>query len=155
MKKLLSRPMVNAVCICLFTAFYSLIFIVTSGHIEFQNLLYYNTASPHVSVFWKDFGSFLIAGHHAYIAYILIAVTVLVVVLLLFRRHPYDEYHTALLNGCLSVAVILTLIAIAIFYLMILSDPNGIVEKFTLFIIIHWSVVVLADLSFVLLCRWR
>ncbi len=53
------------------------------------------------------------------------------------------------------MAVALTLIAIGIFYLMILSDPNGIVEKFTLFIVIHWAVVVLADLAYVLLCRWK
>ena len=53
------------------------------------------------------------------------------------------------------VAAILTLIAIAVFYLMILSDPNGIVEKFTLFIVINWTTVVLSDLVFVLVCRWR
>lgn len=155
MKKLLSRPTVNAVCISLFSAFYGLIFILTAGHIEFESLLYFDTASPNASAFWRDFGAFLAVGRQASVAYILLAVTALLVILLLLRRHPYDEYHTALLNGCLTVALVLTLIAIAVFYLMILSEPNGIVEKFTFFIIIHWSVVVLADLTFVLLCRWR
>ena len=155
MKSLLRRPFVNALCISLFTAFYGLIFIITSRHIEFENLLYYSRVSYNTDSFWTDGSNFLAAGHQAYIAYALIAITILVVVMLLLRKHPYDEYHISLLNGCLTVAIVLTLIAIAIFYLMILSDPNGIVEKFTLFITIHWTVVVLADLSFVLLCRWR
>ena len=75
--------------------------------------------------------------------------------MLLFRRRPYDEYHTFKLIQCLVIATILTLIAIAGFYLMILSDSNGIVEKFTLFIVIHWTTVVLADLVYVFVCRWR
>ncbi|MEA4896306.1 MAG: hypothetical protein VB064_13760 [Oscillospiraceae bacterium] len=155
MRSLLRRPSVNAVCISLFTAFYGLIFILTSGHGEFQDLLYYSRTSNGKASFLKSFSSFLAAGHQAYIAYALIAITIVVVVLLLIRRHPYDEYHISLLSGCLAVAVVLTMIAIAIFYLAILSESNGIVEKFTLFITIHWTVVVLADLSFVLLCRWR
>ena len=78
-----------------------------------------------------------------------------VVVLLILRRHPYDEYHTSLLLQCLAVAAVLTLIAIGIFYLLILFDPSGIVEKFTLFIAIHWATIVLCDLTYVLMCRWR
>lgn len=155
MKKLLSRPIVNAVCISLFTAFYGLIFIFTSGHAEFGSLLYYSRAKQSANLFWKSFSDYLAAGYHIYVSYVLIALTILLVVLLLLRRHPYDEYHISLLRGCLSVAVVLTIIAIAIFYLMVLSNPNGIVEKFTLFIVIHWSTVVLADLSFVFMCRWR
>ena len=74
--------------------------------------------------------------------------------MLLIRRRPYDEYHTANLIQCLVAAAVLTLMAIAAFYLMILSDPNGIVEKFTLFIVINWATVVLADLAYVLVCKW-
>ncbi len=155
MKHILSHPAINAVCISLFTIFYGLIFIVTSGHMEFESLLYYGGVSLRGDFFWNGWGSFLAAGHHVYIAYVMIALTVLVVVLLLLRRHPYDEYHTSLLIRCLAVAAVLTLIAIAVFYLMILSDPNGIIEKFTLFVVIHWSTVILSDLVYVLLCRWR
>jgi len=50
---------------------------------------------------------------------------------------------------------VLTLVAIAIFYLLILNEPTGIVEKFTFFIVIHWSTVVISNLAYVLLCRWR
>lgn len=155
MKRILRSPAVNAVCISLFTAFYGLIFIVTSGHIEFKNMLYYSVANHQGNSFWESWSEFLATGNHVLIAYVLIAVTMLVVALLIMRRRPYDEYHTSLLSQCLAVAVVLTLIAIAIFYLMVLSDPNGIIEKFTFFIVIHWSTVVLADLAFVLLCRWK
>jgi len=153
MKRILKHPATNASCISLFTAFYALIFIITSGHAEFQNLLYYGRAGQNADSFWAWWSFFLSAGFQKYIAYALIALTALVVVLLLTRRRPYDEYHTAILTACLSAAVVLTLIAIAVFYLLVLSEPSGIVEKFTLFVSIHWASVVLADLTYVLLCR--
>lgn len=154
MKRILKNPAVNALGLSLFTAFYALIFIVTSGHIEFESLLYYNRAMS-IQSFWTGWSNFLASGRHSFIAYTLIGITILVVLMLLLRRHPYDEYHTANLAQCLAVAAILTLIAIAGFYLMILSDPNGIVEKFTLFIVIHWTTVVLADLAYVSVSRWK
>ncbi len=154
MKSLLRNPVTNAVGISLFTAFYALIFIVTSGHEEFAGLLYYRRTTR-FHPFWTDWSRFLASGHHVYIAYAMMAVTFAVVLMLLLRRRPYDEYHTAQLLQCLAVATILTMVAIAGFYLMILSDANGIVEKFTLFIVIHWVTVVLADLVYVLICRWR
>ena len=98
---------------------------------------------------------FFVTGHHKYIATALTAVTAIVVVLLLTRRKPHDEYHTAILTNCLVIASIMTLIAIAIFYLIILADPTDIIEKFTLFIAIHWTTVVFANLIYVLLCRKR
>lgn len=154
MKSILKNPKINAVCISLFTAFYGLIFIVTSGHVEFERLLYYSRSTG-IHPFWTLWSNFLASGYHAYIAYVLIAITVLVVIMLIFRRRPYDEYHVDNLIQCLAVATVLTLIAIAAFYIMILSDSNGIIEKFTLFIVIHWVTVVLADLVYVFVCRWR
>jgi len=155
MKRILRHPAVNAVCISLFTAFYGFIFIVTSKHGEFKNLLYYSNTKQPGNTFMKGWSNFLAEGYHDYIAYAMIIITFLIVVLLLLRRHPYDEYHTTLLINCLAVAAVLTLLAIAVFYLLILSDPNGIVEKFTLFIVIHWVTVVLCDLVYVNLCRWK
>ncbi len=157
MNRILKHPAANGICISLFSAFYALIFIITSGHREFTRLLYYSP-KPGISnanSFWVRWSGFLAAGRQAYIAYALIAVTILVVALLLSRRRAYDEYHTSLLVQCLIVALVLTLIAIAAFFLIILSDANGIVEKFTFFITIHWATVVLADLAYVFLCRWR
>jgi len=145
MKRLLKSPVTNAVCISVFTAFYALIFFMNSN-----NTVCYMEATS----FWSAWSDFLINGHHHYIAYVLIAVTVLVVALLILRR-PYGEYHTSILTHCLVAAAVLTLLAIAIFYLMILHDPNGIIEKFTLFIVIHWATVVFANLTYILLCRWK
>lgn len=154
MNRLLRNPITNAVCISAFTAFYSLIFIITSGHVELRGLLYYNR-EPHIaSTFWEAWSGFLAAGYQQYIAYVLIAITLLVVVLLLLRR-SYDEYHVQILTQCFVIALALTMIAIALFFLLIISDSNGIVEKFTMFITIHWVTVVLADLSYILICRWR
>lgn len=155
MRRILKHPAINAIGISLFTALYGLIFVTTSRNIEFKNLLYYSHTLQTNSPFWKSWSDFLAAGHHVYIAYAMIAVTILVVTLLMLRRHPYDEYHTSFLTQCLAVSTILTLIAIAIFYLLILSNSSGIVEKFTLFIVIHWVTVVLSDLVYVIWCRWK
>jgi heme exporter protein D len=154
MIRILRHPATNAICIGLFTAFYGAVFLAASRRIVHESLLYYGGTKQGVNPLWNDWCAFLATGHHAYIAYVMIAITLLIVVLLSMRRHPYDEYHTALLINSLALAAVLTLIAIAVFYLLILSDPNGIVVKFTLFISIHWTSVVLSDLVYVLLSRW-
>lgn len=153
MKDLLKNPSVNAVCIGLVTAFYSLIFFVTSGNVEFNRTLYYSAVSGQTVPFWNDWSAFLAAGHQKWIACAMTGLTVLVILLLLGRRKKYDEYHAAVLAGCFTVALALTLLAIAVFYLMVLSDANGIVEKFTLFVSSHWATVVLADRVYVLWSR--
>ena len=151
MKRILRSPVVNAVCISLFTAFYSLVFFMSSKSSGFENGLY----RDEVAYFWSAWSSFLASGDHLYVACVLIAVTVLIVTLLIKRHRSYDEYHTSILTHCLVVASVLTMISIAIFYLLVLNDPTGITGKFTLFIVIHWTTVVFADLAYVLLCRWR
>lgn len=150
MKRILKSPTANAICIGIFTAFYASVFFMTSGSMNFENNLHSN-----VSPLWSWWRDFLAAGHQVYIAGALIAVTILVVVLLMIRRQPYDEYHTSILTNCLVAAAVLTLAAIAIFYLIILDDPSEIIGKFTLFIVIHWTTVVFSNLTYVLLCRWR
>jgi len=155
MKRTLGHPAVNAACIGLFTAVYGLIFLTASGRAGFFGALYSREGGRPAGSFWAGWSDFLAAGRHAYIAYALIAITALVIAMLLLRRRPYDEYHTAILGRCLTAALVLTLIAIGAFYLMILNDPSGVVEKFTLFIVVQWTTVVLSDLAYVLLCRWR
>jgi heme exporter protein D len=155
MKRILRRPVTNMVCISMFTAFYALVFLATSRGTQFKSLLESSGAKQLDSPFWKGWSDFLAAGYHVYIAYAMIALTILVVILLILRRHPYDEYHTSLLMQCLAVAAVLTLIAIAVFYLIILGGLRGFVEKFTLFIVVNWTTVVMSNLVFVLLCRWR
>jgi hypothetical protein len=154
MKGLLKYPAFNAVCISLFSAFYGFIFIVTAAHHEYQDTLYYIGPTINAEGFWPAWAHFLEIGGHGFIAVALLIATVILDVMLLIRRRPYDEYHTAILTQCLSAAIMLMIVAVAIFYLAILSVPNGIVEKFTLFIVIHWVTVVFSDFVFVLKCRW-
>lgn len=153
MKRILRYPAVNAICISLFSIFYAVVFFVTAGSEKFKSSLYYWQTEGGADPFWTGWSNFLASGFHAYIAGALLAVTALTVVLLLMQRRPYDEYHTSILTHCFVAAIVLTLIAIAVFYLIILLDPNGIIEKFTLFIIVHWVSVVFCDLAFVLLCK--
>jgi hypothetical protein len=153
MKHLLRHPAVNALGISLFTTYYAIVFFVTAGHPDFIKRLSYNETSSDTSVFWKAWSRYLAGSGHIWIAVAMIACSTLVLLILILRRHPYDEYHTVLLMNCLVVATVLTLLAIAVFFLMILLDPAGIVEKFMLFIVIHWITVVLANLIYLLICR--
>lgn len=151
MKRLLKSPAVNAMCISVFTAFYALIFMLQANRADFAQRFLYEGASS----FWIAWSGFLLARYHIYLAWGLVAITVAVVVLLYSRKKPYDEYHVSILMGCLVVAAVLTLVAIAVFYLVVLYEPVWIVGKFTLFIVIHWSTVALSNLAYILLCRWR
>ena len=123
MKRALKSPVVNAVCVSLFSAFYTVVYILTERPM--------------------------------YVAWPMIAVTVLIVIMLLTRRRKYDEYHIAILSNCLIAALVLTMIAIAVFYIIILVDPIAVENKYGYFIDTHWITVVLSDLIYVVLCRRR
>jgi hypothetical protein len=152
MKGLLKHPAFNAVCISLFSAFYGFVFIGTAAHYEYSDTLYY-LKGGNADGFWPWWARFLESGGHGAIGVFLVLATAVLVILLLTRRHPLDEYHIAILTACLVVSIVLVCVAIAIFFLAVLSAPNGIVEKFTLFIVIHWVTVVCANYVFVLKCR--
>jgi len=123
MKRALKSPILNAVCVSLFSAFYALVYIVTERPV--------------------------------YVAVPMTCLTVIIVVMLLMRRRRYDEYHVAILSKCLIASLVLTLLAIAAFYLIILFDPIDIDKKFGVFIDIHWVTVVFSDFAYVVLCRRR
>ncbi len=148
MIKFLKRPATNIVFISLFTAFYTTIFFFIS-----QNKLnYFHHIDQITNPALKKWGEFLASGNQMNIAYALIILTVLVVIIIVSRRRPYDEYHVAMLSNCLAVAIVITIIAIAVLFLLILNNPTAIVEKFILFATLHWGTVVIADLFFVILC---
>ena len=155
MNNILKRPLVNAVCIGLFSAFYTVLFFITARRTEFENILYYVRLKENTNPFWSFWSAFLAAGHQRFIAMTLAAITVFVVLLLVTRRKSYDEYHMSILINCFVAALVLTLVAIALLFLVVLGNPFGIIEKFMLFIVAHWAAVVLANLAYVLLCRWR
>lgn len=155
MTRLLRHPVTNAICLGLFTTFYTAVFIIASKVVSQSGQTAFEAVSQETYSFWKGWCGFLAAGHQFYLLCALIFLTVLVILLLCLRRHPYDEYHTELLTRCLSVAAVLTLAAIAIFFLVILHDPAHIISKFIFFIDLHWATIVFSDLVYVYLCRWR
>lgn len=155
MMRILRHPATNACCLSLFTVFYAIIFWVASPAMRREGGIAFEACQTAGDSLWKDWCAFLADGHQTGIVYAMLFFAAAAVVLLVLRRHPYDEYHTALLTQCLAVAAVLTLAAIAVFFVLILRDPAFIIVKFTLFITIHWVTVVLADLVYVFLCRWR
>ena len=157
MKRIIKSPAVNAVCLGLLTAFYSTIFIVTSSNNVFMNALYHTRLSAIEDYLVVDryflliWSQFLAEGHQKYIAFALIAITAAVIVMLALRRRPFDEYDADRLVVCLIAALVITIIAIALFYLSFFFESHTIVENFTLFIAVHWAAVVLSDFAFVIL----
>ena len=121
MKRMLKAPVVNAVCISLFSTFYATVYIIM--------------------------------GRPLYIALPLVVLTAIIATILLKRRQRYDEYHASILANCLITALVLTMIAIAIFYLIILCYPTDIDKKFGIFIDVHWVTVVLSDIAYMIICR--
>jgi len=146
MYKLIRHPLSNAVGISVFSLFYTAAFCVFADRIGSQD--YFMEASP----FWRAWDSFLYAGGQRAIACVLLLLTVLAVALLLIRHKPYDEYHTAILIKCLVVALLLTLAAIAAFFVVVLLHPTEAIGAVTFFVSLNWATVVLADLVYLILC---
>lgn len=151
--KFLRYPFVNGVFISLFSSFYSFILIITSEHIEFQRILYYTKAKAANSKNLSMWGEFLYNGNQKYIGMAMIALTVLIIALLVSRKSSYDEYHVEILSKCFLMAGFITICLVAILFFLILSEPAAIVEKITLFVILHWISMLLADLIFIIICR--
>ena len=101
----------------------------------------------------STWGEFLYNGHQKYIGMAMIALTVLIIVLLILRKKSYDEYHVEILSKSFLIAGFITICLVAIFFLLILSEPIAIVEKITLFVILHWMSMLVADLIFIITCR--
>ncbi len=153
MTKLLRYPVINGIFISLFSAFYSLIFLITAGHMEFQSILYYTSNTQRTKPFWGSWAAFLHAGQQKYVSIGIIVLTLVIIALLIKRRRPYDEYQVKVLTDCFMVAGFITLCTFAFLFFYILSEHVGIVEKITLFAMIHWLSILLADLVFVLYCN--
>ena len=136
-------------CISIFSAFYAFVFFTHCG----ASGLAWLTPYEGQALFFQAWSDLLLENFQGKIAFLLLAVTILVVVLLLTRRRPYDEYQASILTNCLVVSLILTLIAIALFFVMILEEPIWIAGKFMLFVTINWATVVFSNLVYILLCR--
>lgn len=148
--KMIRSPKINAAIILIITAFYSLVFILTSEHFEFERIL--NHSRTINSVFWNKWSAFLVQGNMKYIGYVYIILTVVIIVLSFARKQNFDEYQTGILERGLIIAGIAIACLFPLALLLILSDPSYSVETMILLVVVHWSVVLIADLVYIL--KW-
>ena len=147
---LIRNPKINAAIVLVITMFYSLVFVLTSGHLEFERILCHaNTLNSSLWNFWSEF---LIRGHLKYIGYVFIALALAIVILSLIRIKGYDEYQTSILQKGLVSAGVILLCLFPLTLLLILSEPNYAIEAITMLVVVHWSAVLIAELVYTL--RW-
>ena len=87
--KIMRNPKMNAAIVLIVTVFYSLVFILTSGHIEFERML--DHANTLNNGFWNTWSAFLMQGNLKYIGYAYIALAVAIVILSLIRKQNESE----------------------------------------------------------------
>jgi len=146
---LLKHPVVNAVFIGLMSALYSFLFIFTSNHIEFQRLL--SKSKTLQSEFWNWWSDFIRAGNMRYIGYAIIILTLIIILLILFKRtKKYDEYQLSMLTKSLIIAGVLSILMIPVIMILLLSDPSYAIETIFLFAVVQWFGVLLTDMIYVI-----
>lgn len=147
---MMRKPQVNAFVIAIVSAFYSLVFIFTSGHMEFKRIL--NHSQTLNSPFWNAWSAFLKQGNMKYIGYVYIALTAVIAILSLFKKKDYDEYQTSIFTKGLIASGLVMVILFPLALLLILSDSNYSVETIMLLVVVHWSAALITDLLYV--AKW-
>lgn len=149
--KLLRKPQIHAAIVSAVSLFYALVFIVISGHIEFEHIL--SRAGTVNGAFWNGWSAFLKAGHMRYIGYAYLLLTLAIVLLSLSRKRDYDEYQTSIFGkGVMAMGAALVLL-FPIVLLMVLSIPAYAAETLLFLVTVHWSIVLSVDLIYVIRCR--
>ncbi|KUO63130.1 MAG: hypothetical protein APF84_11440 [Gracilibacter sp. BRH_c7a] len=147
--KLLKHSIVNAAFIVIMSAIYSFLFIFTSNHIEFLRLL--SKAETLQSDFWNGWSSFIKSGNMEYIGYAIIILTVIILLFMGFKPiKKYDEYQLSILSKSLIVSGILSILAVPVIMILILSDPSYAIETIFLFAVVQWFCVLIIDLIYVI-----
>lgn len=144
------KPLVNAAIISTISIIYALIFILVSGHMEFERIL--NHADTLNSSFWNIWSAFLEQGNIKFIGYAYIALTVVIVILSLLRKGDYDEYQIGILEKGFIVMGAAMVLVFPMALVLVLSDSLYSVEILMALVVIHWSVVLIADLIYVI--KW-
>lgn len=148
--KIFRKPLVNAVIISIISFFYAFIFDVTSGHIEFERILDHRVTSS--SPFWNGWSDFLKQGNMKYIGCAYIAIAVIIVILSIIRKRDYDEYQIGILEKGIIVMGATMVLLFPIALISILSDHSYAVEDIMFLVVIHWSIVLISDLMYVI--KW-
>ena len=101
------------------------------------------------SPFWNSWSSFIEAGNMKYLGYTMIALTVIILFTMLIKKQKrYDEYQLSILKKLLVIVGIVSLIMLPIVLLILLSDPNYLIETLFLFAAIQAFSVLLSNLVY-------
>ncbi len=146
--KIMRKPFTNSIIITVVSAFYAFIFISASGHIELERIL--NHPATLNSTFWNLWNVFLRQGNLKHIGYFYIALTLAIVILSIIRKRDYDEYQTGILEKGLIISGIAMVALFPITILLILSDRGYAIEFVTFLVVAHWSILLIADLIYVI-----
>lgn len=148
--KILRKPQINAAVIAVISAFYAAMFALISGHVEFDRML--DHANTLDYAFWNAWTVFLKQGNLKYIGYAYIAVTIVIGIISFAKRRSYDEYQASILGKGIMVMGIALVVLFPIALLLVLSDPQYAIETVMLLVVVHWSIVLIADS--VLVLQW-
>ena len=148
--RILRKPQTNAVIISVVSIFYALVFIIISGHLEFERIL--NHAETLNSPFWNEWSVFLKQGNMKYIGYAYIALALAIVIISIVRKRDYDEYQTGILEKGMIVMGTALMLLFPIALIMVLSDHSYSIETLMFLVVAHWSIVLIADLIYVI--KW-
>lgn len=148
--KILRKPQINAVVIAAISLFYAAVFILISGHVEFERVLNHTNTLNHA--FWNTWSTFLKQGNMKYIGYAYIAVTLGIAAVSFAGKQNYDEYQISILGKGIMVMGIAMTALFPIALLLVLSDPSYAIETLMLLVVVHWSAVLIAD--FVYTIKW-
>jgi len=144
--KLLRKPQINAVLISVISAFYALIFIFVSGHLEFNRL--FSSGKTLNSNFWNGWSDFLKQGNLKYIGYAHIILALAVVVFSLIKKQEYDEYQISIFEKGIMIMGATMVLLFPLALILVLSDRTYCVETLMLLCVAHWSIVLVADLIY-------
>ena len=136
--RIMKNPYINAIVTSVISLAYAAVFILTSGHIEFERLL--NHSQTLNRAFWNNWSTFLLHGNLKYIGYVYITAAISIIILSIIRKKNYDEYQAGILTTSFVAMGVIMLLLFPTALLLVLSDPNYAVEILMFLIVVHWSV---------------
>lgn len=143
---LLKNPKANAFFIAIISIIYALLFIITSNHMEFKRFLSHSSTLN--SRFWNLWSDFISDGNMIYFGYVIIILAVVNVLLLLLKKKKYDEYQVNILAKGLIAAGIISIIMLPIACILVISDPNYVIEILFLLLTLQWTGTLVVDLIY-------
>ena len=152
--------LICATCTLLFSAFFTICFMIHTGSTDFDWFYYY----PGETSFWMEWSNILRFNLHVDIALALDVIALIVVIMLIRRRQSYEKHRATFLDF-LVTAMNISFLPMAAFYLLvfktdefnpatkILPSALWIAGKFTFFVVIDWIIVLFTNTVYVI--RYR